>query len=97
MKKREVEIYCPKCEWHPQQSSRWWCGQGGCGCSWNTFDTGGVCPDCGKAWEETVCLACHRWSAHRAWYHEFVTETAEVEVEEEIGVSAEILLSHRVP
>ena len=77
MKKREVKIYCPKCAWEPQPSSRWWCGLGGCLCAWNTFDTGGVCPDCGKVWEETACPACHRWSPHREWYHEFVTETSE--------------------
>ena len=79
MSKREVKIYCPKCAWEPQQSSRWWCGpkMGGCGYSWNTFDTGGVCPECGKAWEETACLSCHRMSAHRAWYHEFTAETSE--------------------
>jgi hypothetical protein len=40
---------------------------------WNTFDTGGVCPDCGKVWTETQCLSCHRWSRHRAWYREFIT------------------------
>ena len=80
MKKREVRIYCPKCEWESQPSSRWWCGTrtGGCGCEWNTFDTAGVCPDCGRVWEETACLACRRMSAHRAWYHEFVTEASEV-------------------
>ena len=76
MKRREVKIYCPKCEWEPRESSRWWCS---CRCEWNTFDTAGVCPDCGKVWEETACLACHAWSAHRAWYHEFVTDTQAVE------------------
>ena len=89
MKKREVKIYCPKCAWEPQPSSRWWCGQssGGCGWSWNTFDTGGVCPECGKAWEETACPECHCWSTHRAWYHEFITETSEVAEEVAIGNS----------
>ena len=76
MRKREIKIYCPKCQWEPTPSSRWQCV---CRCVWNTFDTGGVCPDCGKAWEETACPACHRFSPHRSWYHEFVTDTTVVE------------------
>jgi len=65
----------------PVSSSRWMCS---CGCVWNTFETGGVCPDCGKAWTDTQCLACHGWSRHQAWYHDFVDDTerlGEVETE----------------
>ena len=84
MNNREIKIYCPKCSWEPEQASRWWCH---CGFTWNTFDTGGVCPRCSKAWEETACLSCQAWSRHRDWYHEFiggreverVEETREVE------------------
>ncbi|RYD75769.1 MAG: hypothetical protein EOP84_17795 [Verrucomicrobiaceae bacterium] len=71
MASREVKIYCPKCEWEPRQSSQWMCQ---CRHCWNTFDTGGVCPKCGKVWTETQCLACHKWSAHSDWYHEFISE-----------------------
>src|SRR5688572_30704191 len=78
MSAREVKIYCPKCGWEPVPSSRWICL---CRCSWNTFDTGGVCPDCGKAWEDTACLACTRWSRHRDWYHELVGDLQEREAE----------------
>src|SRR5204863_2791906 len=41
-----------------------------CGHSWNTFDTGGVCPACLQQWMETQCLSCTRWSAHSDWYAE---------------------------
>ncbi len=41
-----------------------------CGCLWNTFETCGVCPKCGKNWEDTACPRCHRWSPHVDWYHE---------------------------
>lgn len=87
-KQREVKIYCPKCRWEPEQSSRWQCT---CLCTWNTFDTGGVCPDCGKAWETTQCLSlpCHRHSPHRDWYHEFITETQEVVREETAPAQAD--------
>jgi len=37
---------------------------------WNTFDTRGRCPACGKVWGVTQCLACHAISRHEAWYEE---------------------------
>jgi hypothetical protein len=58
-------IRCPLCMWRPGAHDRWMCY---CGCSWNTFDTGGVCPDCGFRHEHTMCLECTKWSKHSAWY-----------------------------
>ncbi len=77
---REVKIFCPKCEWVPQAADLWLCGPG-CGCLWHTFDTCGVCPRCGKNWEDTQCPACVLWSPHADWYHETtpVAEREEVE------------------
>ena len=69
MPSREIKIYCPKCSWEPVQSSRWICS---CNHRWNTFDTAGVCPRCSKAWEDTACLSCERWSRHAHWYHDFI-------------------------
>jgi hypothetical protein len=78
---REVKIFCPKCKWVPAPSDRWIC-QPACGCLWNTFETCGVCPKCGKNWEVTQCLACKRRSRHIDWYHEFNPgEKERVEVE----------------
>ena len=37
---------------------------------WNTFETRGVCPECGHQWEETQCLRCTAWSRHEDWYAE---------------------------
>ena len=62
---RHRGIRCPKCRWRPRKSDRWMCS---CGCIWNTFDTGGLCPDCGYQWQVTVCLECKRLSPHRDWY-----------------------------
>lgn len=56
---------CPKCGWRPRKSDLWSCV---CGCSWNTFDTGGKCPECQAQWHDTQCLRCHRWSPHLDWY-----------------------------
>ncbi len=78
MRKREIKILCPECHWKPRQSSRWSCS---CGCAWNTFDTGGVCPKCGQAWADTQCLACHEWSPHRQWYREHIESYDEITAE----------------
>lgn len=64
-----MRIYCPKCEWEPGPDARWVCGTGGCGCVWNTFETMGKCPACGKVWQHTQCLVCAQWSRHMEWYH----------------------------
>lgn len=68
---KEPQIYCPHCQWRPLGSSRWQCSprMGGCGTTWNTFWTAGMCPGCGYRWEITACLACKRFSPHRDWYH----------------------------
>ena len=60
-----VKIECPKCTWEPTPDSRWQCS---CGHIWNTFDTAGRCPSCGKQWKDTCCLSCHEWSPHIDWY-----------------------------
>jgi hypothetical protein len=65
--RKRSRIRCPLCMWVPRASDRWTCY---CGCPWHTFDTAGRCPDCGFQHEHTVCLACHRWSQHLAWYTE---------------------------
>lgn len=62
---RRLRIRCPRCAWQPRQHDRWSCL---CDHVWNTFDTGGVCPACGKVWERTQCLRCHEFSRHDAWY-----------------------------
>ena len=60
-------IRCPPCRWQPGKDARWRCDPG-CGHSWNTFDTRGLCPDCGKKWFQTACLECSVWSPHEDWY-----------------------------
>ena len=83
MSNREVIIFCPKCAWEPRPESLWFCG--GCGHSWNTFETAGNCPECGKAHRETQCLSCHVHSPHADWYHDFTYEVNEDVVVEAIG------------
>src|ERR1700758_3987821 len=50
-------IRCPLCGWSPRKEDKWFCE---CGHSWNTFDTGGVCPVCLFHCAETQCLSCSR-------------------------------------
>lgn len=58
-------IRCPRCSWEPPAGELWACV---CGCHWHAFDTGGVCPECIKQWENTQCHQCHVWSPHSSWY-----------------------------
>jgi hypothetical protein len=58
-------IRCPKCAWEPSRRDVWMCV---CLHTWNTFDTGGVCPSCSRQWTETQCFRCHAWSPHLDWY-----------------------------
>lgn len=67
-----MEIFCPKCKWRPESRSRWLCTKrlGGCGTTWNTFETRGTCPTCSCKWEITQCLSCKVFSLHEHWYHD---------------------------
>ena len=58
-------VRCPACGWEPKPDDQWTCE---CRHSWNTFDTGGVCPSCHRQWMETQCPQCHVWSRHEDWY-----------------------------
>ena len=74
-------IRCPRCGWTPRSGDRWLCtctldsslykrGMCTCGHAWNTFDTRGRCPGCGRRWLHTQCLSCGAWSPHLEWYAE---------------------------
>ena len=60
-------IRCPRCAWQPSRNDRWMCI---CLHVWNTFDTRGLCPGCGRQWTETQCLRCAQWSPHDEWYED---------------------------
>lgn len=69
-------IRCPLCKWRPRRIDMWTCWDvdhpeyfyGGCGTSWNTFATEGICPTCLHQWMWTSCLRCFMWSRHEDWY-----------------------------
>ena len=84
-----IEIYCPRCAWHPTAHSRWVCTPkiGGCGFVWNTFDTRGICPECSWKWEITMCHSCGQFSPHEQWYHD-PTPPEREKIEEDLEVPA---------
>ena len=65
----DIRIRCPKCAWEPDGGAHWICD---CEHIWNTFDTYGTCPACGKHWKQTACPdtvgGCGKWSLHPDWY-----------------------------
>jgi|GEM_PF-2094049 len=61
-------IYCPKCKWEPPRAALWECLEV-CGCLFDTFETGGTCPECHEKFEHTQCIMCGKFSPHREWYH----------------------------
>ena len=64
-----IKICCPVCNWEPDGKPYWQCS---CGKVWDTFSTGGRCPDCKKVWEQTQCIqhagGCTIMSPHLDWY-----------------------------
>ncbi|MDU1890475.1 MAG: hypothetical protein E6767_07260 [Dysgonomonas sp.] len=67
---KNLLIRCPKCKWEPSAEHTWECS---CGHEWNTFETGGCCPKCGRVWKHTQCYPdqCNQWSLHIDWYGGF--------------------------
>ncbi|TAL27036.1 MAG: hypothetical protein EPO01_00865 [Aquabacterium sp.] len=74
------DIHCPRCSYRPRPEDRWSC-MPSCGATFHTFWTGGLCPGCGYAWQQTQCPSCSRLSPHRAWYHDPVAAKGEGSVE----------------
>jgi Zn-dependent protease len=64
---RREGFVCPACRAVPPLGDFWKCGR--CGQAFDTFQTGGVCPQCGALFAVTCCLDCgvghtlSEWSA----------------------------------
>ena len=56
---------CPTCNIAPPVGEYWRCSQ--CGHSFDTFETGAVCPSCRSQFPATQCLDCGRQHALPAW------------------------------
>ena len=56
---------CPRCLTAPPVGDYWKCGQ--CGQGFDTFQTGGVCPNCRTRYDTTRCLDCGGSHAMNEW------------------------------
>lgn len=62
---RRPGLACPSCGQAPLLGPVWGCG--GCGASFDAFETGGRCPSCGALFDETRCVDCGRTSPLPGW------------------------------
>jgi Zn-dependent protease len=60
---------CPSCKAAPPLGDYWKCGK--CGQSFDTFQSGAVCPNCGTQYPVTRCLDC----GHQHPMHEWATSS----------------------
>jgi Zn-dependent protease len=56
---------CPSCHTAPPVGPFWSCNH--CGTQFDTFQTGGVCPQCSARFENTTCLDCRHKSPIAQW------------------------------
>jgi hypothetical protein len=61
---RHIGFACPMCHAAPPAGPYWKCS---CGHLFDTFETGAVCPGCGKSFGSTACLDCGAQSPLSKW------------------------------
>jgi len=70
MKVNDTNVSCPKCGWEPDEKDIWVCDE--CKTRWNTFQTRGKCPGCGKVFIDTQCSkqkgGCGELSLNAEWF-----------------------------
>jgi Zn-dependent protease len=62
---RHREYACPVCREAPFVGPYWVCNQ--CHAPFDTFETGGVCPQCGAKFDVASCPSCRQQSPRAAW------------------------------
>jgi Zn-dependent protease len=67
---RRSGFACPSCRTAPPIGAYWKCSK--CGSSFDTFQTGGVCPQCSATFDKTTCLDCRRQSPIAEWQPGYV-------------------------
>jgi hypothetical protein len=56
---------CPACASPPLIGKFWQCSN--CQASFDTYETGGVCPSCGNSYQVTECASCQTRSPIQQW------------------------------
>ncbi|HKD61374.1 MAG TPA: site-2 protease family protein [Terracidiphilus sp.] len=67
---RRQGFACPSCHTSPPVGSFWRCNN--CSAQFDTFQTGGVCPQCSARFEKTTCMDCHQQSPIQEWQPGYV-------------------------
>jgi len=62
---RREGFACPNCGSKPAVGPHWRCAQ--CQKSFDTFDSGAVCPWCNAQFSNTMCIDCQKTSPMREW------------------------------
>jgi Zn-dependent protease len=62
---RRQGFACPSCRTAPPLGPIWRCNK--CDTKFDTFETGGVCPNCSARFEKTACLDCHQSYPVNEW------------------------------
>ncbi len=62
---RRAGFACPSCGASPPMGMFWTCSN--CGTQFDTFETGGVCPRCGRVFAVTSCADCGKASPIAQW------------------------------
>ncbi len=62
---RRAGYLCPSCRTAPPMGAHWRCAH--CGQSFDTFETGAVCPYCGARFDSTMCLHCLKLHPMSEW------------------------------
>ncbi|MGA8740893.1 MAG: site-2 protease family protein [Terracidiphilus sp.] len=67
---RRQGFACPSCRTAPPLGPVWRCNK--CNSSFDTFQTGGVCPQCSARFEKTTCLDCRHQAPLSEWQAGYV-------------------------
>jgi DNA-directed RNA polymerase subunit RPC12/RpoP len=62
---RRQGFACPSCRTSPPIGPIWRCNK--CDTKFDTFETGGVCPQCSARFEKTTCLDCRHQAPISEW------------------------------
>ncbi len=62
---RRPGFACPRCGAAPPVGNWWKCA---CRADFDTFVSGGTCPECRRTYTQTACLDCQQASPHQAFY-----------------------------
>jgi Zn-dependent protease len=76
---RRQGFACPSCKTPPPLGPFWTCNQ--CRTSFDTFETGGVCPQCSARFTTTTCLDCGHKAPIAEWQPGYIPGTGVISSE----------------